>query len=139
MKIILSRKGFDSKYGGFPSPILPNEELISLPIPDQKDLICYSELQLKEYGSYFDIINQLKGKYHDPINGWMEITEESKCHLDPDIYPDIYNHKEGWSSAFGQIDAAQSHLENQGIVDATANDIFLFLEPSGRLRLVMEN
>jgi len=33
MKFILSRKGFDSKSGGYPSPIFPDGSLISLPIP----------------------------------------------------------------------------------------------------------
>jgi hypothetical protein len=33
MKVILSRKGFDSASGGMPSPILPDGTLISLPIP----------------------------------------------------------------------------------------------------------
>ncbi len=34
MKIIISRKGFDSGSGGYPSPILPSGELCSLPIPE---------------------------------------------------------------------------------------------------------
>ncbi|HEX6606573.1 MAG TPA: hypothetical protein VF276_06620, partial [Chloroflexia bacterium] len=34
MKIILSRKGFDSSIGKVPSPIFPSGELRSLPIPD---------------------------------------------------------------------------------------------------------
>jgi hypothetical protein len=33
MKIILSRKGFDTGYGGVPSPILHDQSLLSLPIP----------------------------------------------------------------------------------------------------------
>ena len=33
MKIILSRKGFDSQNGKTPSPIMPNGDLISMPIP----------------------------------------------------------------------------------------------------------
>jgi hypothetical protein len=33
MKVILSRKGFDSEYGGIASPILPDGTLLSLPIP----------------------------------------------------------------------------------------------------------
>jgi len=33
MKVILSRKGFDSGYGGFPSPVLPDGTMLSLPIP----------------------------------------------------------------------------------------------------------
>jgi hypothetical protein len=32
-KVILSRKGFDSSCGGYPSPILPDGTMISLPIP----------------------------------------------------------------------------------------------------------
>ena len=33
MRLIFSRKGFDSQYGEVPSPILPNGQMISLPIP----------------------------------------------------------------------------------------------------------
>ena len=33
MKVIISRKGFDSGYGGMPSPILPDGTMISMPIP----------------------------------------------------------------------------------------------------------
>ena len=33
MKLIFSRKGFDSSAGGIPSPILPDGRMISLPIP----------------------------------------------------------------------------------------------------------
>ena len=32
-KVILSRKGFDSKYGGKPSPIFNDGNIFSLPIP----------------------------------------------------------------------------------------------------------
>jgi len=40
MKIILSRKGFDSSYGGYPSPILPDKTLLSLPIPYLRNKIA---------------------------------------------------------------------------------------------------
>jgi Nucleotide modification associated domain 3 len=33
MKLILSRKGFDSSHGGGPSPIRPDGRLLSFPIP----------------------------------------------------------------------------------------------------------
>ena len=33
MRIILSRKGLDSATGGIPSPILPDGQLLPLPIP----------------------------------------------------------------------------------------------------------
>lgn len=44
MRIIISRKGFDSKYGGVPSPILPDGRLLSLPIP-LADNLTYSEIR----------------------------------------------------------------------------------------------
>ena len=44
MKVILSRKGFDSQYGGMPSPILPDGTMLSLPIPSKDDNIKYSDL-----------------------------------------------------------------------------------------------
>lgn len=36
MKVVLSRKGMDSRAGGIPSPILPDGMLLSLPIPNEK-------------------------------------------------------------------------------------------------------
>jgi len=44
MKVILSRKGFDSGTGGYPSPILPDGTLLSLPIPDATSDIKYSDI-----------------------------------------------------------------------------------------------
>ena len=38
MKLILSRKGFDSEFGGCPSPILSDDELISFPIPANEEI-----------------------------------------------------------------------------------------------------
>jgi len=34
MKIIFSKKGFDTSFGKKPSPIFPDGSMISLPIPD---------------------------------------------------------------------------------------------------------
>jgi hypothetical protein len=39
MKVILSRKGFDSGYGGIPSPVLPDGTMLSLPIPSKGDKV----------------------------------------------------------------------------------------------------
>lgn len=36
MKVVLSRKGFDSASGGYPSPILPDGTLLSIPIPSMR-------------------------------------------------------------------------------------------------------
>ncbi len=44
MKLILSRKGSDSKYGRMPSPILPDGTLLSLPIPSADSDIGYDLL-----------------------------------------------------------------------------------------------
>ena len=61
MKIILSRKGFDSGYGGMPSPILPDGTMLSMPIPSNGDLVKYCNLYHQGL-SYRDIICQLKQK-----------------------------------------------------------------------------
>lgn len=113
MKVIISRKGFDSGYGGMPSPILPDGTMISMPIPNPGDKVRYDDLSYNGI-SYADIIKQLKP--NNPV-----IYEE--CHLDPDIRKDVTDRMDGWKPAFGQIDAARSHLCNQGI---GIGDIFLF-------------
>jgi len=58
MKVILSRKGFDSAYGGYPSPILPDGKMVSLPIP-LEDSIRYSDLKIGE-STYFDLMSSLR-------------------------------------------------------------------------------
>ena len=45
MKLILSRKGFDSSSGGQANPIMPDGTVLSLPIPDDKDKIPFSSLK----------------------------------------------------------------------------------------------
>ncbi|WP_048131636.1 Nmad3 family putative nucleotide modification protein [Methanothrix soehngenii] len=52
MKVILSRKGFDSEFGGYPSPILPNGQMISLPIPDQNEELRYSDVMAGDSTCY---------------------------------------------------------------------------------------
>ena len=59
MKIILSRKGFDSENGKIPNPILPDGTLLSLPIPDKNGNNAFSSLHW-EGMSYYDIIHSLK-------------------------------------------------------------------------------
>lgn len=44
MKLVLSRKGFDSSYGGMPSPILLDGQLVPLPIPDRDDHYTFRDL-----------------------------------------------------------------------------------------------
>ncbi len=112
MRIILSREGFDSSYGGCPSPILPDGTLLSLPIPSKNGDVKYSEL-FYEDKSYFQIIKELKPG--------TKIKEYCTCHLDPDIRDlKIVNN---WVPLFGQEGGAQTHLVNNGVCEG---DIFLF-------------
>lgn len=112
MKVILSRKGLDSEYGGYPSPILPDGQMVSLPIPVE-DETRYSDLRI-DNETYYDLMKQLSPKIRS--NGrWGELTKETRCHVDPDIYEDILPRYKDWKPCFGQIDAAQSHLANQSV------------------------
>ncbi|MBI3190522.1 hypothetical protein HYZ41_02355, partial [archaeon] len=123
MKIILSRKGFDSKNGGYPSPII-NGRLISFPIPSKGDKNKYNDLRLNKNQSYFDLMIQLKKRirYEKPEK-WFNLTEKTECHLDPDIHKNVINRELGWKPLFGQIGAAQTELSNNKIQEG---DIFLF-------------
>lgn len=123
MKIILSRKGFDSANGGQASPIFPNGDMLSLPIPDEYDNIGYSDLKHEKYKSYYNLIKILGSNYIKKKNKRKLITENTKCHLDPDLIKSVLERKEGWKPTFGQSKQAQSHLENQGIKEG---DLFLF-------------
>jgi hypothetical protein len=114
MKIILSRKGFDSSNGGHASPILPDNTLLSLPIPIKKDMDRYCDLS-HQGSSYLSIIQQLRRR--------TEFTEEDTCHLDPDIRKSVKERPNNWRSIFGQCDGAQTHLKNNKV---GVGDLFLF-------------
>jgi len=113
MKIILSRKGFDSQYGRQASPILPDGTLLSLPIPSEDELtfdnILWAGL------SYLDIIRRLKPRTY--------LNEESHCHLDPDLRAITVNRENGWMPAYGQTGSSLSELRSNGV---TVGDLFLF-------------
>lgn len=113
MKIILSRKGFDSASGGCPSPILPNGNMISLPIPSSVGLNLYSDLRLEDGKTYSSLLEEIY-----PANNLSET-----CHLDPDIRETVTSRPANWCPAFGQIDAAETILENN---DVGVGDLFLF-------------
>ncbi len=122
MKVILSRKGFDSGYGGFPSPVLPDGTMLSLPIPVSSDGISYSKLLHNEI-PYSEYIKNLVGSQ-------LKIEGEGKfdldnigCHLDPDIRETCYPRLNGWHGIFGQNGSAQSHLKNKKV---EAGDLFLY-------------
>lgn len=105
-RIILSRKGFDSRFGGKPSPILSNGNICSIPIPagggpsDHKfrDL-KYDHLEIK------DVFEVVKSKY----------SLDDYCHFDPQLNQSI--------GLFGQANTAQSELANRNVC---SGDIFIF-------------
>jgi len=101
MKIILSRKGFDSAYGGNPSPILPNGRLISLPIPSNDDEKKYDDLKFDDKNTYFDVMSKLVPKIRYDKKS-HELNKNTKCHLDPDIYSEIIKREEGWKACSRQ-------------------------------------
>lgn len=110
MKVILSRKGFDSSNGGIASPIFEDGTMISFPIPGyDSDRFC--DLQIAGV-PYSDILSDLHYK------------GDAFCHLDPDLDSSRRIHAvNGWVPAFGQIDAAASYLKHNEINEG---DLFLF-------------
>lgn len=121
IKVILSRKGFDSVAGRSPSPYFKDEgRLLSLPIPEEnnKNTIntgkTYSDLYFDEQHSYLDIMKQLDIKGFD----------NKYVHLDPDINSSVLAHRDdNWNGIFGQSSNSQAHLKNQGV---KVGDLFLF-------------
>jgi Nucleotide modification associated domain 3 len=100
LRVIFSRKGFDSGSGGTPSPIVDGRP-ISLPIPAHgRSLTSYDQIGLGNL-----VERATNGK----------IDRHHLCHHDPLFF-------EG-ECFFGQCGAAQSHLRNQGV---TTGDVFLF-------------
>lgn len=98
MKIILSRKGFDSAYGGYPSPILLNDKMVSLPIPF-RDFTKYSDLQIDDKQTYFDLMKRLESKIRYDKE-WHELTKDTECHLDPDICKEIIQRSKNWKRRY---------------------------------------
>lgn len=112
MRIILSRKGFDSASGGGPSPII-NHVPVSLPIPTKtRSRTTYGAIGLG------DVVRAAtKGR----------LGPDSICHEDPMFYDGL--------CAFGQTASAQSHLAKQGVgVGDTFLFFGLFAEIDGRDR-----
>ena len=115
MRIILSRKGFDSGNGGQPSPILPDGTLLSMPIPSDEDLDNTFSSIIWNGMSYYEIIRSL--------NPRSKINNDSHCHLDPDLRESVRSRMVGWKPAFGQMSSALTLLRNNHV---SIGDIFLF-------------
>jgi hypothetical protein len=115
VKIILSRKGFDSSVGGCASPILPDGTMLSLPIPTSTDIASFDDIRVPGGRTYADVIGSLLGK-QSPIL-------QKAAHLDPDLASGALERKPGWRGALGQTGAAAGHLRNQQV---GPGDLFLF-------------
>lgn len=112
VKLVLSRKGFDSSAGGVANPQLPDGRLLPLPIPDADSPIRYRDLQ--DEPSPARLVHALtRGR----------LRGSSRAHLDPDLDPGTLARKPGWRPLFGQQGAAQGHLQRHAV---GAGDLFLF-------------
>lgn len=110
LRVILSRKGFDSSAGGCPSPIIDGRPF-PLPIPTRQPTPT----------TYGDLARDYAAIVSDLTKGRLSVS--SPCHLDPDIDIDALPRSPGWRGALGQVEAALSHLDNQGV---GVGDLFLF-------------
>jgi len=113
MKLILSRKGFDSGYGGIASPILPDGRLVSLPIPSSGDNFTLADLNVEGIDKARLLTDLSRGRH----------SLETRVHLDPDLDRVPAARLPGWRPAFGQTGNAQSHLRDMGVGQG---DVFLF-------------
>ena len=124
MKVVLSRKGFDSTNGGIMSPIFEDGTMVSFPIPSkdvEKDNIRYDEL-------FCD------GICMKTIMNALGYRGVEHCHLDPDLVKDRRRELiHEWTPAFGQINQAATYLKNQHISEG---DLFLFF---GNFRHIKQN
>ena len=120
-KLIFSRKGFDSKYGGIPSTWDEDGELVSFPIPSRGDPKAGVAPDPTRYdgitggGATLDVRMRSLAP---------ERAFEPYCHHDPDLVKGARPRDPGvhWRATLGQADAAESHLASRVAV----GDIFLF-------------
>ena len=110
MRVVLSRKGFDSGAGGCASPIVDGHP-VSLPIPTE----------MPSSVTYRDLVGPFGALVYDLTRG--KINADMSCHLDPDLDRSVVDRRLGWRGSLGQVGAAQSHLTNQRVGEG---DLFLF-------------
>jgi hypothetical protein len=113
MKVILSRKGFDSSYGGAPSAILSDGTLLSFPIPHRVGSVSYGDIRQTADYSMRELITMLG----------LKVKASDTCHIDPDLVYGSFERQSGWKPVFGQCGAAAAHLRSQQV---QVGDLFLF-------------
>jgi hypothetical protein len=125
--LIFSRKGFDSSFGGWPSPRLPDGRLVSMPIPEPHSPITYGNSMVQPGLSYAGLLGKLGISYlTKPLGGGLArlpVTADLGAHLDPDLRASARPRPAGWQPLFGQSEAAQRHLSRQGV---GPGDVFVF-------------
>lgn len=112
MKIILSRKGFDSSIqGGGNSSVIYEDQFYPIPIPEAETSIRYADLEFQDT-TYLRLMKDLK------------ISQFTECHFDPFLSekylpPALSN----WKKSLGQSGTALTVLENS---DIGVGDLFIF-------------
>lgn len=130
MKFILSRKGFDTRYGTIANPILPDGTMFPLPIPyGRGSPIRFRDLPPPpgleaHYGHLGDFVSAHKARWY-PVKGESAqlVTADTIAHLDPDVSPGMLRRMPGWRPLFGQTGAALGHLQRMQV---GVGDVFLF-------------
>lgn len=118
MKVILSRKGLDSGVCDINNLLLTDKEnkkhLIMLPIPENDSTHTYRTLKFSDNENLTSIIKEYFSKS-------KKINLESNCHADPNIINCFSSPI--FLGSLGQVDQAQSHLQNQNVA---IGDLFIF-------------
>jgi hypothetical protein len=114
VKLVLSRKGFDARNGGIPSPILPDGTLLPLPIPHRDETTTLAKIPLPL--GPVRVCELLRDLSAGRLDG------ELRVHADPQLLPPA-DALPGWRPCLGQAGAAAGHLRRQGV---GPGDLFLF-------------
>lgn len=130
MKIIISRKGFDSAAGKCASPIFEDGSMCSLPIPSRHSPVCFKDVTIGG--------RPLGAVVSDLSRGRTPATYG--VHFDPDLDASSWPRAPGWRGLFGQGGNAQKVLAREGVAPG---DVFVFFgwfrrveQVSGRFRFV---
>lgn len=118
MKIILSRKGFDSTTaGGGSSSFVYEDKCYPLPIPEVGTGIKYEDLVFDKEKD-ISILSVMRD---------LNINQFTECHFDPYLSDYMLKNKNNvdWKKSLGQCGSAQGHLINNGIKKDT-DTLFLF-------------
>jgi hypothetical protein len=86
--------------------------MISLPIPDKASEIAYKDVAGNRCAPVGELVEDLAG-----------IPSTHRAHLDPDLSAHSLPRLSGWRPLFGQVSAAETHLQNNGV---GTGDVFLF-------------